>query len=89
MIFEPVPLEDGSRDTMSQFFSEVLEHVPTMVFMKEAEELRFEYFNKAGEELLGVSRDVMIARVPEQTIQKPITPDSLRQKIRSVLDEDD
>jgi PAS domain S-box-containing protein len=56
------PLEDGSRDRLSQFLSEVLEHVPTMVFMKEADELRFEYFNKAGEELLGVSRDALIGK---------------------------
>jgi PAS domain S-box-containing protein len=62
VIFDRAPLEDGSGDTMSQFFSEVLEHVPTMVFMKEAEELRFEYFNKSGEELLGVSREVMIGK---------------------------
>jgi PAS domain S-box-containing protein len=33
-----------------------------MVFMKEAEELRFEYFNKAGEELLGLSRADLVGK---------------------------
>ncbi|MGZ8422626.1 MAG: PAS domain-containing sensor histidine kinase, partial [Nitrospira sp.] len=34
----------------------ILEHLPNMVFLKEAKELRFVHFNKAGEELLGYSR---------------------------------
>lgn len=34
----------------------ILEHLPNMVFLKDANELRFVHFNKAGEELLGYSR---------------------------------
>jgi two-component system, cell cycle sensor histidine kinase and response regulator CckA len=63
VIFDPVAYSDGaSRDPLSMFLSEVLEHVPTMVFMKGADELRFEYFNKAGEDLLGVSRSVLMGK---------------------------
>jgi two-component system, cell cycle sensor histidine kinase and response regulator CckA len=40
----------------------VIEHLPTMVFVKEASELRFEYFNKAGEELLGLSRETLLGK---------------------------
>jgi PAS domain S-box-containing protein len=62
VLFDPVANESGTGDHLSQFLSEVLEHVPTMVFMKEAGELRFEYFNKAGEELLGVSREALMGK---------------------------
>ena len=63
VIFDPItPGERGSGVPLSQFMSEVLEHVPTMVFMKEAAELRFEYFNKAGEELLGVARAALMGK---------------------------
>ncbi len=48
--------------SLTQFLSGVIEHLPTMVFVKEASELRFEYFNKAGEELLGLSRDVLLGK---------------------------
>jgi PAS domain S-box-containing protein len=34
----------------------VIEHVPAMIFVKDATALRFERFNRAGEELLGRSR---------------------------------
>jgi PAS domain S-box-containing protein len=63
VILDPVPAQaEGSNDPLSQFLSEVIEHVPTMVFMKEAGELRFEYFNKAGEDLLGLSRADLLGK---------------------------
>ena len=63
VILDPVPAQaEGSNDPLNQFLSEVIEHVPTMVFMKEAGELRFEYFNKAGEDLLGLSRADLLGK---------------------------
>jgi two-component system cell cycle sensor histidine kinase/response regulator CckA len=44
------------------FLDSIIENVPTMIFVKEAKDLRFERFNRAGEELLGLSRDVLIGR---------------------------
>jgi two-component system cell cycle sensor histidine kinase/response regulator CckA len=38
------------------FLDSIVEHVPLMIFVKEARELRFELFNRAGEELLGIPR---------------------------------
>lgn len=46
----------------AQFLETVLDHIPDMVFVKEAKELRFVRFNRAGEALLGVSRDDLIGR---------------------------
>jgi len=46
----------------NHFLDAILENIPNMIFVKEATELKFVRFNKAGEELLGYSRDQMIGR---------------------------
>ena len=38
----------------------VVENIPLMLFLKEAEELRFVIFNRAGEELLGYDRTALL-----------------------------
>ena len=45
-----------------RFLDSVLENLPSMVFVKDAKELRFVRFNRAGEELLGVSRDALLGK---------------------------
>jgi PAS domain S-box-containing protein len=40
----------------------VIEHVPTMVFLKSADELRFELFNRAGEQMLGYKRKALLGK---------------------------
>ncbi|MGM0576929.1 MAG: response regulator [Myxococcota bacterium] len=45
-----------------RFLQDIVEHIPLMVFVKEATELRFVLFNRAGEELLGLSREELIGR---------------------------
>jgi PAS domain S-box-containing protein len=40
----------------------VVENVPLMIFLKEAKDLRFVIFNRAGEELLGYNRAALIGR---------------------------
>ncbi len=44
------------------FLDSVIENIPNMVFVKDAEELRFVRFNRAGEELLGYSRDDLVGK---------------------------
>jgi PAS domain S-box-containing protein len=44
------------------FFTSVVENLPNMVFVKDAKELKFVRFNKAGEQLLGHSRKVLIGK---------------------------
>ena len=39
-----------------KFLNSIIENIPDMIFVKEAQELRFVRFNKAGEDLLGHSR---------------------------------
>lgn len=51
--------EEKLRET-SQFLDSILENVPNMIFLKRADNLRFEFFNHAGEVLLGLSREQLI-----------------------------
>ena len=45
-----------------QFLDSIVENIPSMVFVKDAEELRFLHANKATERLLGRSRDELIGK---------------------------
>jgi two-component system, cell cycle sensor histidine kinase and response regulator CckA len=47
---------------LNDFLDAIVENLPAMLFMKDAEKLRFERFNRAGEELLGVGRDKLIGK---------------------------
>lgn len=40
----------------------ILENIPNMVFVKEAKELRFVLLNRAGEELMGYTRQEMVGK---------------------------
>lgn len=40
----------------------IVENIPDMIFVKDAEDLRFVRFNKAGERLLGYSRDDLLGK---------------------------
>jgi len=44
------------------FLDSVVENIPNMVFVKDAAELRFVRFNRAGEDLIGQSRDQLIGK---------------------------
>jgi PAS domain S-box-containing protein len=48
--------------TSESFLSSVLDYLPNMVFVKDAHDLRFVRFNKAGEELLGRSRHELLGK---------------------------
>ncbi len=52
----------GARDirTLNSFLDSIIEHIPAMVFVKDAATLRYERFNLAAEELTGRSRDAML-----------------------------
>lgn len=44
------------------FLDSIIDNIPNMVFVKDARELRFVRFNRAGEELLGYSRDDLLGK---------------------------
>jgi PAS domain S-box-containing protein len=45
-----------------QFVNAVVENIPNMIFVKDAEHLKFVRFNKAGEELLGYSQEELLGK---------------------------
>jgi len=53
---------EGEIKNTSHFLNTILENIPNMIFVKNAEDLRFVRFNRAGEKLLGISREEMIGR---------------------------
>jgi PAS domain S-box-containing protein len=46
----------------NDFLNTILENIPNMIFVKDARELRFVRFNKAGEELLGYKREDLLGK---------------------------
>jgi PAS domain S-box-containing protein len=45
-----------------QLLEGIVEHIPVMVFVKDASDLHFELLNRAGEELLGYSRSDLLGK---------------------------
>ncbi len=54
-------LEDKLRNA-NTFLDAIIENIPDMIFVKDASELRFVRFNRAGEELLGIPRSDMYGK---------------------------
>jgi len=53
--------EEALREN-EKFLRTVIENIPDMIFVKDAKELRFLRFNRAGEDLLGFSRKELIGK---------------------------
>jgi len=66
------------------FLDSVIENIPNMIFVKDAAELRFVRFNRAGEELLGRSRSELIGKNDYDFFPKD-EADFFRQKDLEVL----
>jgi len=68
------------------FLDSIIENIPDMVFIKDAKDLKFVRFNKAGEDLLGISRDKMIGKTDYDLFPKE-EADFFTKKDRSVLEQ--
>jgi PAS domain S-box-containing protein len=53
---------EEERRRSEKFLDSVIENIPNMIFVKDADELRFVRFNRAGEQLLGYSREDLIGK---------------------------
>ncbi len=53
--------ESALRES-EQFLDNIVEQIPDMIFVKDAEDLRFVRVNKAGEDLLGYSREELLGK---------------------------
>ncbi|HVA48584.1 MAG TPA: PAS domain-containing protein [Pirellulales bacterium] len=55
-------LMESELEQLTRFLDEVLDELPIMLFVKDAEHLRLERLNKAGERLLGFSREELLGK---------------------------
>ncbi len=69
------------------FLHSIVENIPDMIFVKDAKDLRFVRFNRAGEELLGFSRSEMLGKT-DYDFFPPEEADFFTQKDREVLAQD-
>ncbi|MFC1488512.1 PAS domain S-box protein, partial [Thermodesulfobacteriota bacterium] len=67
-----------------EFLRTIVENIPDMIFVKDAKELRFVRFNKAGEGLLGYSREELIGKNDYDFFPKE-EADFFTEKDRNVL----
>lgn len=67
------------------FLGSIVENIPNMIFVKNAKDLRFVRFNKAGEELLGYNRHELIGKSDYDFFPKQ-EADFFTAKDRTVLD---
>jgi len=68
------------------FLDQVVENIPDMIFIKDAKDLRFVRFNRAGERLLGISREKLIGK-SDHDFFPPDEADFFIKKDRQVLEE--
>ncbi|AFY01059.1 two-component hybrid sensor and regulator [Bdellovibrio bacteriovorus str. Tiberius] len=68
------------------FLAAIFENMPTMVFVKDAQDLRFVRFNKAGEDLIGIPRAQLIGKNDYDFFSKE-QADFFTSKDRDVLKE--
>ena len=66
------------------FLDSVIEHLPVVLFVKEAQDLRYVRFNRAGEDLTGIRRSELIGRT-DRDVFPPQLADAFTGADRSVL----
>jgi PAS domain S-box-containing protein len=66
------------------FLDSIVDNVPIMLFVKDAERLRFVRFNRAGEELLGLRRGELLGK-SDHDLFPPAEAEAFTRKDREVL----
>ena len=84
LVRESIVAEDKLRQSES-FLDSVIDHIPNMVFVKRASDLRFVRFNKAGEELLGHTQEELLGKSDYDFFPKE-QADFFTEKDRHVLE---
>ena len=82
-ISERKRVEEALRESEG-FLSSIIENIPDMIFVKNAKDLSFVKFNKAGEDLLGVSRETLMGNDGLYLFTKE-QAENFREKDRVVL----
>ncbi len=83
-ITERKRIADELRHT-STLLDEIIENIPNMIFLKDAKDLRFVRLNRAGEDLIGYSRNELLGKDDYDLFPKE-QADFFTTKDREVLD---
>lgn len=67
-----------------KFLNAIIENIPDMIFVKDAQDLKFVRFNAAGENLLGYSREEMLGKSDSDFFTKE-EADAFNERDRAVL----
>jgi PAS domain S-box-containing protein len=65
LVFRDMTAERAAAEAAREanaFLDSIVENIPHMIFVKDAAELRFVRFNRAGEELLGTKREALLGK---------------------------
>jgi len=76
--------KDEEMRHMNIFLDSVIENIPNMLFLKDAKDLRFVRFNRAGEDLIGYSRNDLLGKSDYDFFPK-VQADFFTAKDRDVL----
>jgi PAS domain S-box-containing protein len=76
---------DAEANRERSFLHSIVENIPNMVFVKDAEDLRFLRFNRAGEELIGADRSDLIGKT-DHDLFPPDQAEAFIRADREVLD---
>lgn len=69
---------------VNSFMESIVENIPDMIFLKDANTLNFVMFNKAGEEMLGIPRQEILGKSDHDFFSKELA-DAFIEKDRQVL----
>ena len=67
-----------------QFVSSIVENIPTLVFVKDATDLRYVRINQTGEELLGLPRDKVIGHTDFEFLPRAVAEQFVDQDRRAL-----
>ena len=75
---------DDQASKLNAFLDSIIDNIPAMVFVKDAEHLRYELFNRAGEAMSGFKREDIFGKSPRDLFP-PEQADFFMAKDRAVL----
>jgi PAS domain S-box-containing protein len=81
---EQLRQSEAALQESERFLNNIIEHIPNMVFVKDAVDLRFIRFNRGGEKLLGLKREEIYGKNDHDFLSKEVA-DFFRQKDLEVL----
>src|SRR5205085_1152674 len=75
--------EARQRETQA-FLDTIIENVPVSIPVKSADDMRYVLVNRAAEDFLGVSRDVILGRTAQEVMPSPSTEEIAAQDYKAL-----